>query len=69
METGWPRENAITQLEQRADGLFIYAATVCRFIGEQDGDPEERLDFVVRDQMEDESPTGHLDIMYTTLLQ
>jgi hypothetical protein len=29
---GWPGETTIDNLIQKADGLFIYAATVCRFI-------------------------------------
>ena len=30
----WPSKRDLQSLVQKADGLFIYAATVCRFIGE-----------------------------------
>jgi hypothetical protein len=32
----WPGEENIDTFIQRADGLFIYAATICRFLGEKD---------------------------------
>ncbi|KAF8252046.1 hypothetical protein K440DRAFT_658313 [Wilcoxina mikolae CBS 423.85] len=65
----WPGEEIIRELVRRADGLFIYAATICRFIGEKDNDPEERLSFVLQEQMNDGLPTKQLDSMYETLLR
>jgi hypothetical protein len=32
LPTGWPGDDKIKYLVRRADGLFIYAATVCRFV-------------------------------------
>jgi hypothetical protein len=32
LDEGWPGDTIVNSLVQNADGLFIYAATVCRFI-------------------------------------
>ena len=65
----WPGEPNLHRLVQKADGLFIYAATVCRFIGYKDTVPQERLASVLRDSMEDQSSTKELDLIYTTVLR
>jgi len=65
----WPAEISLSSLVRKADGLFIFAATVCRFIGSKNSSPQERLTFVLEDSMEDGSPTKHLDLMYTKILQ
>jgi len=65
----WPDEPSLGHLIQKADGLFIYAATVCRFIGHEDSYPPERLAFVLEGSMEEGSPTVQLDLMYTKLLR
>ncbi|KAA8894763.1 hypothetical protein FN846DRAFT_972715 [Sphaerosporella brunnea] len=65
----WPDEPSLLRLVQKADGLFIYAATVCRFIGDKDSSPQERLTFVLEDSMEDGSPTEQLDLIYTKVLR
>ncbi|OCK79912.1 hypothetical protein K432DRAFT_426136 [Lepidopterella palustris CBS 459.81] len=49
----WPSKKDTKQLVKRAGRLFIYADTVCRFLG-FDPDPEERLS-----EMLDASSTGH----------
>lgn len=69
LPTEWPDKPIRDRLVQKADGLFIYAATVCRFIGHVDCHPPERLTFVLEGSMEDGSPTIQLDLMYTKLLQ
>jgi hypothetical protein len=66
---GWPDESSRDHLVRKAGGLFIYAATVCRFIGHKDSYPPERLTFVLEDKMDHGSPTEQLDFMYTKLLQ
>jgi hypothetical protein len=66
---GWPEELSRERLVQKAAGLFIYAATVCRFIGHKHSNPRKRLTFVLEDSMEDGSPTEQLDLIYTKLLQ
>jgi len=65
----WPGEEIIGELVRRADGLFIYAATICRFIGQKDSDPNERLSFVLQERMNDGSPLKQLDSMYAALLR
>jgi hypothetical protein len=77
----WPGDDKINDLVQRSDGLFIYAATVCRFIkGEGQWLPQDLLDLVLHgtgpgDLSElghdtpSQSPTWKLDEMYTQILQ
>jgi hypothetical protein len=68
LSTDWPGEKNIQLLVQRADGLFIYAATACRFIGHPKMLPEERLSQVLEGNAPGQSPTQKLDEMYTTVL-
>jgi len=50
LPTNWPGDNKIEHLVKRADGLFIYAATVCRFIkGDGQWLPQDLLDLVLSD--------------------
>ncbi|KAI5855157.1 WD40-repeat-containing domain protein [Tricharina praecox] len=65
----WPDKASQDHLIEKAGGLFIYAATVCRFIGHVDSYPPQRLSLVLKDSMEDGSPTEQLDLMYTTILR
>jgi len=71
----WPDKPSLDRLVQKAGGLFIYAATVCLFIGYDYSHPPERLIFVLEDTKEHRSstalgsPTEQLDLMYTTLLR
>ncbi len=39
----WPEEENIMTLVEKAAPLFIFAATVCRFVGESVGNPRKRL--------------------------
>lgn len=58
------------QLAQKADGLFIYAATACRFLDAPDFSDEqarqERLDLILyeNDDSEDDSPQQKVDEVY-----
>jgi hypothetical protein len=80
----WPGDDTINALVQRADCLFIYAATVCRFI--EEGGEQWPLDDLLRLILPDdsttdssllkpsnmvitESPTKKLDKMYTRILE
>jgi hypothetical protein len=65
----WPSERNIKLLIQRADCLFIYAATVCRFIGDPKWLPEERLSVVLQGDAAVQSPIRKLDEMYTQVLK
>ncbi|KAF2627243.1 vegetative incompatibility protein HET-E-1 [Macroventuria anomochaeta] len=44
----WPAPQQIMALVELAVPLFIYAATVCRYVGTKGGDPEEYLDKVLQ---------------------
>jgi hypothetical protein len=65
---GWPGEDKIELLCQKARGLFIYASTACRFIGDQSCDPDDSLSFILKDDYVGQSVTGNLDDMYTKIL-
>jgi hypothetical protein len=75
----WPGDDKIEHLVNRASGLFIYTATVCRFI-EGDGWwlPQDLLDLVLPEarpgqlsrkrNVPSQSPTWELDEIYTQIL-
>ncbi|GKZ36740.1 hypothetical protein AbraIFM66950_007937, partial [Aspergillus brasiliensis] len=46
----WPGNNNIEKLVKMAVPLFIFAATLCRFIGDKDGVPDERLNSILEDK-------------------
>ncbi|KAK6499548.1 hypothetical protein TWF506_004177 [Arthrobotrys conoides] len=48
LQSGWPGEDILNKLVEMAAPLFIYAATLCRFIGDENWDPEERIEVLVR---------------------
>jgi len=65
----WPDSSNLDRLVQKAGGLFIYATTVCRFIGYEYSHPPNRLILVLNDTKEHGSSMEQLDSMYTTLLR
>jgi hypothetical protein len=68
LEAGWPGERAIKCLVQKASGLFIWAATACRFI--RDGlFAEERLRILLEGGISTAAPEEHLNGLYITVLQ
>src|SRR5271156_3487537 len=62
----WPGDRNIQGLVEMAIPLFIFAATVCRFIGDPKWDPEERLATVLRYQTT--SQASKLDKTYLPIL-
>ena len=71
--TGWPGEQAIKSLVQKASGLFIWAAIAYRFIC---GDKifilpiaKKRLQLVLQDNGSITKPEDELDKIYTTVLE
>ena len=46
----WPGNHNIEKLVKMAVPLFIIAATLCRFIGDEDGIPDERLKLILEDK-------------------
>jgi NACHT domain len=85
LPVGWPGKDIIGALVLKAHGLFIYAATVCRFI-EQKGEqwpPDDLLRLILLNgttddssprnasntNITDDSPTKDLDEMYSQILE
>lgn len=69
-ELGWPGAETIQNLVRSASGLFIWAATACRFISEGIF-AEERLHMLTDGSHCDSaaSPEQHLNQLYLTVLQ
>ena len=65
----WPSEDDIRSLVQKADCLFIYAATACRFIGDKDWIPTERLSEIIQGDSAGGGITAQLDEMYMQVLR
>jgi len=65
----WPNEKDVKLLVQRSDCLFIYVATVCRFINNHDWRPEGRLSLILHDDAIDVSSIAKLDDMYIQVLK
>jgi hypothetical protein len=70
-EPGWPGAEVIHKLVRSASGLFIWAATACRFISEGGLFAEERLHMLTDGSDRDSaaSPEQHLNQLYLTVLQ
>lgn len=67
---GWPGAEAIMQLVRSASGLFIWAATACRFICKGKGFAAKRLETILHtDGNTTAAPEKHLDQIYVTVLQ
>ena len=65
----WPGEQKLEIHVGRSHGLFIYAATVCRFVQDPKWLPAKRLDIVLRGSDDGQSPTQRLDEMYVQILK
>ena len=65
----WPSEDNIRSLVQKAHRLFLYAATACRFIGDTNWDPKERLSEVLQGDSAGGGDTAKLDEMYMQVLR
>ncbi|KAJ7906253.1 hypothetical protein B0H13DRAFT_1619549, partial [Mycena leptocephala] len=62
----WPSPEAVKHLVEKSSGIFIYATTVIRFVGDQwHSHPQEQLDSVL--SLDPES-TAPLDDLYTQIL-
>jgi hypothetical protein len=67
---GWPGENTIRCLVQLAGGLFIWAATACRFIREGKRFAVKRLDTILNGSgSAATTPEKHLNEIYITVLK
>ncbi|KAL8671687.1 MAG: hypothetical protein Q9168_003809 [Polycauliona sp. 1 TL-2023] len=66
----WPPPEALETLAAKAGGLFIFAATACRFIGgASHAKPQKRLDQICGSTTTNKLMTEELDQMYTLVLQ
>jgi hypothetical protein len=66
----WPGEDRINHLMETASGLFIWAATACRFISEGKRFAPKRLDTILKGNgSAATAPEKHLDEIYITVLQ
>ena len=67
-EPGWPGLEVIRHLVETASGLFIWAATACRFIREGLS-TEERLHKLLEGANASSTPEEHLNRVYITALR
>ncbi|KAN0089845.1 WD40-repeat-containing domain protein [Hyaloscypha variabilis] len=66
----WPSDEAIGLLVQRASGLFIWAATACRFIRQGRRFAPKRLETIVSSSgSSSTAPEKHLNQIYITVLK
>lgn len=62
----WPSPDKIEKLTQMSVPLFIYAATLCRFIGDGNRPTEVRLEAIL--QLQGFSPASHIKKIYQPVL-
>jgi hypothetical protein len=65
----WPGDEVLRQLVTHASGLFIWAATACRFIQDGEEFAKDRLDEILEGTSIKGTPEQHLDQIYITVLQ
>ena len=73
---GWPTEEQLNLLCERAGGLFVYAKATVRFIDQRNSSPKKQLDCILQSQSSSvfEGRTKFkanttLDSLYTSILQ
>ena len=67
---GWPGKQIVERLVYTASGLFIWAATACRFIREGKRFAAKRLDMILQSSTTTTNgPEQHLNGMYLTVLR
>jgi hypothetical protein len=70
LHDGWPGKEIVMQMVHNASGLFIWAATACRYIREGKRYAAKRLDRILQSGANTTTgPEKHLDEIYTTVLQ
>ena len=66
----WPADTDLATLANKAGGLFIFAATACRYIGGSlQANPQERLKQICSSIATNKLVTEELDQMYAMILQ
>jgi hypothetical protein len=66
---GWPGEEATRTIVQHAAGLFIWAATACRFIKDGGHFTKKRLCAILNGNVSSITPEKGLDGIYFTVLE
>jgi hypothetical protein len=69
LPTNWPGEDVIRRLVLNASGLFIWAATACRFIREGRKLATQRLSIILRGGASSIAPEKHLNEIYIAVLE
>ncbi|KAI9854173.1 MAG: hypothetical protein M1813_001343 [Trichoglossum hirsutum] len=70
LDANWPGENVIERLVENASGLFIWAATACRFIHEGKRFAKKRLAMILQGSSTAiTEPERHLNEIYITVLE
>ncbi|KAF2809508.1 uncharacterized protein BDZ99DRAFT_498848 [Mytilinidion resinicola] len=64
----WPKVKDVEKLVQKANGLFIYAATACKFIGDTNFLPKKQLSTLLKKSVRGNSQRQKLDKMYMQVL-
>ncbi|KAF3164530.1 hypothetical protein TWF788_001131 [Orbilia oligospora] len=64
---GWPGAAVIQKLVEMATPLFIYAATICRFVGDEHWNPDERIKMI--SEYEPKWGVSRLDKTYLPILE
>lgn len=65
----WPGEEAIRHLVRKSAGLFVWAATTCRFIDEGGLLAPERLSDILEGESSNTEPEDELNNIYTKVLE
>ena len=67
----WPCDQDLMALTKKSSGLFIFAATLARFIGSEHHEPNERLQLIVTHQSDSTVYEGGagIDPLYTHVLE
>ncbi|RAH83827.1 hypothetical protein BO86DRAFT_35324 [Aspergillus japonicus CBS 114.51] len=65
----WPGSDTIELLTQKADGLFIWAATACKFVSSDSRFSRQRLIQLLDDSISIDDPKSELDKVYLTVLR
>jgi hypothetical protein len=70
LEIWWPGEQILTTMVRYSQGLFIWAATACKFIQDGKRFAKKRLQTLLNPDVNTGSePERHLDAIYTTVLR
>ncbi|KAJ7070075.1 hypothetical protein C8F01DRAFT_1049244 [Mycena amicta] len=64
----WPSEEKLDRLVDHSSGYFIYAATVVRFVEDENSFPEDQLQLIISLASTEQDPFSSLDQLYRQIL-